>query len=205
MLFRMLHHEASGELTYLLADLDAGEAVVIDPRAEDVAVLKALLAEHRLRLRRLLRTHEHAGRRSARERASLPALEAERTGDARLPRLLAFGHEHLEVLPTPGHTSSCVSYRWRDRLFCGELLQVEGCRFQPQPADPQALWNSVTETVFALPPETLLFSSLAREGRAVSTVLAERRWHPWFGAMQRDEFMARVAKLPRHAARPAPA
>jgi hypothetical protein len=34
-----------------LADLDAGEAVLVDPRGADVAVLASMLDEHRLRLR----------------------------------------------------------------------------------------------------------------------------------------------------------
>ena len=51
--------ETSGAVSYLLADLDAGEAVLVDPRAADVPVLSAMLDEQRLRLRWLLRTHEH--------------------------------------------------------------------------------------------------------------------------------------------------
>ena len=39
MYFRILHDEASGELSYLLADLDAREAVLIDPRGRDLPVL----------------------------------------------------------------------------------------------------------------------------------------------------------------------
>jgi hypothetical protein len=49
-----------------------------------------------------------------------------------------------------------VSYRWRDRLFCGH----------------------------------------ARQARAVSSVLEQRRWHPWFGGATRDTFLARVRELP---------
>jgi hypothetical protein len=29
----------------------------------------------------------------------------------------------------------------------------------------------------------------------VSTVLEQRRWHPWFGNASRDEFLARVRTL----------
>ena len=42
MYFRILHDPDSGELSYLLADLDAGEAVLIDPRSADLPVLRAL-------------------------------------------------------------------------------------------------------------------------------------------------------------------
>ena len=59
MYFRILNNEASGELTYLLADQDAREAVLIDPRGRDLPLLAALLAERELRLRWVLRTHHH--------------------------------------------------------------------------------------------------------------------------------------------------
>jgi len=59
MYFRILHDPASGELSYLLADLDAREAVLVDPRGADLPVLLALLAERELRLRWVLRTHHH--------------------------------------------------------------------------------------------------------------------------------------------------
>ena len=48
MYFRILHDEATGATSYLLGDLAAGEAVLIDPRGADVALLKAMLGEHRL-------------------------------------------------------------------------------------------------------------------------------------------------------------
>ncbi len=62
------------------------------------------------------------------------------------------------------------------------------------------MWDSVTNTVFALPDETLLFAGHACRGRAASTVFEERRWHPWFGGASRDEFLARASAssdLPR--------
>jgi sulfur dioxygenase len=196
MYFRMLHDEASGAMSYLLADLDAAEAVLIDPRAADVAVLRAMLAEHRLQLRWVLRTHEHDALLPRRERLAPDALGAPLVAHhAPAQHVVDFGDERLEVLRTPGHTAHCLSFRWRDRLFCGGLLAVDACPFQPRPALPEALWDSVTNSVFELPDETLLFSGHARRGRAASTVFEERRWHPWFGGAGRDEFLARVAQL----------
>jgi glyoxylase-like metal-dependent hydrolase (beta-lactamase superfamily II) len=114
-----------------------------------------------------------------------------------------FGHELIRVLATPGHTAGCLSFAWRDRLFCGGLLAVDACAHQPVPALPDALWDSVTQRVFTLPDETLLFAGHERRARAVSTVLEQRRWHPLFAGLSRDEFLARVAALslaPHHAA-----
>jgi glyoxylase-like metal-dependent hydrolase (beta-lactamase superfamily II) len=198
MYFRMLLDEASGAVSYLLADLDAAEAVLIDPRGDDVPVLQAMLAEHGLRLRWLLRTHEHDAQRPG-ERRALDALGApciQHRPPAAQDSRVDFGHHHLRVLATPGHTAGCLSYQWRDRLFCGSLLAVAGCPWQPRPAMPEALWDSATHQVFTLPVETLLFSGHACRARAASCVLEQRRWHPWFAGASRDEFLARVRALP---------
>ena len=209
MYFRLLHDERSGAVSYLLADLDAGEAVLIDPRGDDVPLLGAMLDEHQLRLRWLLRTHEHDALLNG-EAAALDALGAPRiqhhlpgsaTAGETEHAVLTFGNEHVQVLQTPGHTAGCLSYLWRDRLFCGGLLAVDACPFQPRPALPEALWDSVVNDVFLRPSETLLFTGHAARSRAVSNVLEQRRWHPWFGGATRDEFLARVRELP--AAEPA--
>jgi len=157
-----------------------------------------MLDEQRLRLRWLLRTHEHDAVLTS-EPAALDALGAPRI-EHHLPNaengVLVFGHEHVRVLATPGHAAGCLSFLWRDRLFCGGLLAVDTCPYQPRPALPEALWDSVTRDVFTLPAETLLFSGHARQARAVSNVLEQRRWHPWFGGASRDDFLARVHELP---------
>ncbi len=217
MYFRLLHDERSGAVSYLLADLDAGEAVVIDPRGADVPLLSAMLDEHQLRLRWLLRTHEHdaqlPGESQALDSLGAPRIQhqlpasAEPVDPGPASRIdaeqvvLTFGNEHIQVSRTPGHTAGCLSYLWRDRLFCGGLLAVDACPFQPRPALPEALWDSVVNDVFKRPAETLLFTSHATRSRAVSNVLEQRRWHPWFGGATRDEFLARVLALP--AAEPA--
>jgi len=208
MYFRLLHDERSGAVSYLLGDLAAGEAVLIDPRGADVPVLGAMLNEHHLRLRWVLRTHEHdallpgepaalaaLGAPSVQHTLPVPDTAAGRAGDAG-QAILGFGHEHVQVMLTPGHTAGCLSYLWRDRLFCGGLLAVDACPYQPMPALPEALWDSAVNGVFRRPAETLLFTGHARRCRAVSTVLEQRRWHPWFGGATRDEFLARVRSLP---------
>ena len=203
MYFRILHDETSGELTYLLADQGTREAVLVDPRGRDLPLLAALLAERELRLRWVLRTHQH-DHLQVQEPAQLARLGSplvqgaagENICMARDGDVLPFGHEGVRVLATPGHTAGCLSFAWRDRLFCGGLLAVDVCPHQPIPALPEALWDSVTQRVFTLPDETLLFAGHARRARAVSTVQEQRRWHPLFAGLSRDEFLARVAALP---------
>jgi glyoxylase-like metal-dependent hydrolase (beta-lactamase superfamily II) len=200
--FRILNNEISGELTYVLGDLDAREAVVVDPHACDLPVLLALLAERELSLRWVLRTHHHdalhPNERTQLERLGAPlvqgdSLNALGMGDG---EVLPFGFEQIKVTKTPGHTPDCLSFTWRDRLFCGGLLAVTACPHQARPLAPEDLWESVTQRVFSLPDETLLFTGHEPHARAVSTVLEQRRWHPLFSGLTRDEFLALVAALP---------
>ncbi len=198
----MLYDEASGELSYLLADLDTGDAVLVDPRGRDLPLLRALLAEHALQLRWILRTHHH-DHRQPQERTLLATLGAplvQGEGGAGVRAVvdgeqLSFGYESVRVLATPGHTANDLSFAWRDRLFIGGVLAVDACPHQPAPALPQALWDTVTQRIHTLADETLLFAGHARQARAVSTVLEQRRWHPWFAGLTRDEFLARVQEL----------
>ena len=197
MYFRMLHDETTGSMTYLLADLASREAVLIDPRGGDVAVLMAMLGEYDLRLSWILKTHEHDAVLPRRELHVMSLLKAPQVvHDLPSASTLTFGNEHVTVISTPGHTAGCLSFLWRDRLFCGGLLEVDGCPHQSRPEQPQALWDSVHEKVFTLPAETLLFSSRACSGRVVSTVLEQRLWSPWFAGTTRDEFLARMQALP---------
>ena len=203
MYFRMLHDENSGELSYLLADLDAQEAVLIDPHSRDLPVLAALLSERELRLRWILRTHHHDADHP-KEFAQLARLQAPMIqGDSREGAVsvqdgaaLSFGGEMIRVVATPGHTPTCLSFAWRDRFFCGGLLAVTLCPRQSYPAAPEALWDSVIQRIFTLPDETLLFAGHEHKARAVSTVLEQRRWHPFFAGLTRDEFLAHIAALP---------
>lgn len=206
MYFRILHDESSGSASYLLADRQACEAVWIDPHAADLAVLRAMLDEHALRLRWILRTHEHdAG--AGDDLAALQSLDApivQHDTPAAVAGRLGFGQETVQVMPTPGHTAGCLSFRWRDRLFCGGLLSPDACPIAPRAAQPQALWDSVSKIVFSLPGETLLFAGHAHRGHILSFVGEQRRWHPWFGRASRDDFMARLQRVPSSVTQPQP-
>jgi sulfur dioxygenase len=70
---------------------------------------------------------------------------------------------------------------------------------------PAALWESVVNDMFKRHAQTLLFTGHATRSRAVSNVLEQRRWRPWFGGATRGQFLARVSALPSPATNPPPA
>lgn len=74
--------------------------------------------------------------------------------------VLDAGSVHVEVIATPGHTPACVTYKIEDALFTGDALFMPDvgtgrCDFPAGSAED--LYESIHETLYALPPETRVF------------------------------------------------
>lgn len=208
MYFRMLHDDGSGLITYLLADLDAREAVLIDPRPADAAVIHAMLSEHHLQPVAVVHTDDHAADQATDHIADGPHAPALPSALAHPPwpaparmtdgDMLAFGAQHLRCLDTPGHTRQGRSYLWRDRLFCGGVLSPWLCPEAAGVDDPAQLWESIMARVFRQPAETLLFPGHSCAGWTVSNVFTQRKHHPWLSSKSRDEALQAIAQGPLH-------
>lgn len=199
MYFRIL--EDRNRIGYLLADLDLGEAAVIDPPPALTELILGLLAERGLALTHLLRTHVHAHDES--DCAALAARTATQlhtpgpTTAGAPPARIVIGNEVLRVLATPGHTPCCLSYLWRDRLFCGDAFDVVSCASGVE-ADPGRMYDSLTTRLFTLPAETLVFPCHPIEGRRVATLAELRCNQALYG--NRDGFINAMETLRRQAA-----
>lgn len=129
MLIRQWLIEGLGHLSAMLADEDAGVAVVVDPR-RDVDVYLDEAAERDLRISHVLETHLHNDYVSgARELASLTGAEhvIGAGADLRFEHRPAHGGEsfrsgglELTVLDAPGHTPEHVVYAVADAARAGE-------------------------------------------------------------------------------------
>jgi glyoxylase-like metal-dependent hydrolase (beta-lactamase superfamily II) len=119
-------------------------------------------------------------------------------------RLLADGEElragslAIEVIPTPGHTPACVTYRIEDAVFTGDALFTEDygtgrCDFPRGSAD--ALYDSV-QRLYALPDTTRVFVGHdyqpgGREVRWLTTIGASKAQNPQLSATTtRAQFVA---------------
>ena len=88
---------------------------------------------------------------------------------------LQVGEIEIKVLHTPGHTSGCISFVIEDRLFSGDSLLINGCgRTDFQQGDSATLYDSVTEKLFSLPPDTLVYPGHNYNGITVSTIAQEK-------------------------------
>lgn len=213
MYFYALHSPDSSQIGYLLADLDEQQAVVIDPPPRQTELMLALLTERSLRLCHVLRTHVHqidAGdcsplcdRTGARlvvsEAAQLPPGCQVNTLRASHGMHLVVGNEVIRVLSTPGHTPGCVSYLWRDRLFCGDAFDVGSCGAGGNEADPGMLFDSLTRRLFTLPEQTLVFPAHPIKGRHVATLAELRARYAPRLQQSREGFITQMVQRREHA------
>jgi glyoxylase-like metal-dependent hydrolase (beta-lactamase superfamily II) len=193
VIFRQLFDQDTWTYTYLLADPDTGEAVVIDTVREKVDRDEQLLRELGLTPKYALETHVHAdhvtGSGALRARTGLQTVVSARAGagcaDVKIDDgdRLTFGRYTVEVLATPGHTDGCVTYVVRDGdrvlAFTGDALLVRSCgRTDFQQGDAHALYRSVHDEIFALPDHTLVYPAHDYRGHTVTTVGEEKRFNP---------------------------
>jgi sulfur dioxygenase len=205
MLFRQLFDPASSTYTYLLADEQTHEAVIIDPVLEQLDRDTQLLAELDLKLVYAIDTHVHADHVTAlgslRDRLGCPTVLSERAGVFYADRLvkdgdrLAFGGSEIEVRETPGHTDGCLTLVTGDRAmaFTGDALLIRGCgRTDFQQGDARLLYRSVHDRIFSLPDATAIYPAHDYRGRTSSTVGEEKRHNPRLGGGKSADAFAMI-------------
>lgn len=204
MIFRQLFDSTSSTYTYLLADPETREAVIIDPVFEQQLRDLALLDELNLTLKLILDTHVHADHVTAawllkqKTGASIGCAAVNKAGGVDLTlqhgQVLEVGGIQLEVRATPGHTAGCLTYVTADRqmAFTGDALLIRGCgRSDFQEGNPAMLYKSVLEQVFSLPDDCMIYPAHDYNGRMQSTVGEEKDHNPRLGGQANEQDFVR--------------
>jgi glyoxylase-like metal-dependent hydrolase (beta-lactamase superfamily II)/rhodanese-related sulfurtransferase len=209
LVFRQLFDPQSSTYSYLLADAEAREALMIDPVFEEVPRDAALVRELGLTLLATLETHVHAdhvtGAWTLRQRlgsriAVGAASGAEGADDYLKDRdRVRFGKRWLQVRATPGHTDGCLTYVLDDETmaFTGDCLLIRGCgRTDFQQGDARAMYRAVHAQIFSLPESCLIYPAHDYRGLTVSSVGEERRFNPRLGGeIGEDDFVGYMSNL----------
>lgn len=207
MIFKQLFEPVSSTYTYLLGCETTGRALLIDPVVNSIDRDLRELQAVGLELALTLDTHIHADHITAAlhlkqrvgSKIAAPAID-------RLPCVdigveegtpLQLGGITLQPLHTPGHTDGHFAYRCDDRVFSGDALLIDGCgRTDFQNGDSATLYRSVTEKLFSLPDEVLVYPAHDYQDRRVSSIGQEKSRNPRLGhGRTLDEFKAIMAGL----------
>jgi len=203
VIFRQLFDATSSTYTYLLADADTREAVIIDPVFEQKVRDLALVRELGLKLLYTLDTHCHADHvtgawliaRDTGCRIGIAAAVGAQNADIEFRHgdTIVFGRHQLEVRATPGHTDGCLTYVLDGGrvAFTGDALLIRGCgRCDFQQGNAATLFDSITDRIFSLPDDCLVYPAHDYNGRTVSTVGEEKAYNERIGGdASRSDFV----------------
>ncbi len=201
MLFRQLFDAQTSTYTYLIADQNTKEAILVDPVLEQVDRDLKLLKELGLTLRYCLETHIHAdhitGTAKLREKTGCLGVVPEKAQIACADKFIQdgetvrLGNIIIEAIATPGHTDSHVTYLVnKTHLLTGDALFIRGCgRTDFQSGDAGTLYDSVTKKLFTLADDTLVYPGHDYRGQTVSTILEEQKYNPRFVGKDRNSFI----------------
>lgn len=189
LLFQQLFEAESSTYSYLLADEQTREAILIDPVLETVKRDLQLIQDLNLKLLFTLETHVHADHitgayQIAQATGAQIAISA-RSQAVGVDRFLKdgekikFGKQTITVLETPGHTNDCVCFLMEDRVFTGDTLLIRGNgRTDFQHGSAEKLYHSITTKLFTLPDSILVYPGHDYKGMTSSTIGDEKRLNP---------------------------
>lgn len=210
MLFRQFFDSVSSTYTYLIASAPGREAVIIDPVKEQAGQYLAAIDQLGLRLVKAIDTHTHADHITAlgalRDQTGCMTIMGQYTHAECVSAQVADGEildtdgVKLQALYTPGHTDESFSFVLGPSapraVFSGDVLMIRGSgRTDFQNGDPGQSWDSITETLFRLPDETMLYPAHDYKGWTVSSIGEERRCNPRLAGKTREQYIEIMQNL----------
>jgi len=189
---RQLFDRDSCTYTYLLVDPQTHEGAIIDGVKEQLTRDLKYIEELGIELLYAIETHVHADHISSagliRQKTGAQIAYCKAAGVKSIDielydgDIIPLGHYQIKAISTPGHTCGCMSYHIDNKVFTGDTLLIRGCgRTDFQQGSTEALYSSVTEKLFSLPDETVVYPGHDYNGNTCSTIVEEKKWNPRLG------------------------
>eukprot|EP00903_Cladosiphon_okamuranus_P015911 g14696.t1 len=207
LIFRQLFEKESSTFTYILADADTKEAIIIDPVDVTAERDAEMVSQMGLKPTLLLNTHVHADHitGTGKLKKMLPGTKSvlsEVSGGKADVKFcdgerIHFGSRYVEARATPGHTAGCATFVLDDKSACftGDALLVRGCgRTDFQGGSSETLYSSVMSKIFTLPNDCVVYPAHDYKGRHSSTVGEEKKYNPRL-TKPVEEFVSIMANL----------
>jgi glyoxylase-like metal-dependent hydrolase (beta-lactamase superfamily II) len=203
MRIRQLFDYETWSYTYLLWDENSKQAALIDPVIEQVERDMSLVKELGLDLKYLMETHIHAdhitGGGEIRRRLG-GEIVVHRNANIECANHLVdegavftLGGQTIEIMHTPGHTNTDITYVTNQAIFTGDTLLVRDCgRTDFQSGSTEALYQSLTQKIFQLPDDLIVFPAHDYKGFSQSTIGEEKQFNHRVGADKPYEEFASI-------------
>ncbi|MGS2718253.1 MBL fold metallo-hydrolase [Eionea flava] len=199
MLIRQFYDQDTFSFSYLIADMQTQEALLIDPVKDCLAIYLQQLKELNLTLIYALDTHLHAdhvtGMGDLRQHTQCQTLVSEQSNvacaDGRFSddTRIYCGNIILHALYTPGHTNDSYSFYieagqygdvyYPPYVFTGDTLFIRGTgRTDFMGGSSEALYHSLFARLLTLPEQTIVFPGHDYKGMNQSTIGEEKKHNP---------------------------
>jgi glyoxylase-like metal-dependent hydrolase (beta-lactamase superfamily II) len=207
LIFYQLFEKETSTYTYLLAEKESLEAIIIDPVLDTAERDLTLISELGVKLKYILETHIHADhitgatelRKRTGAKTAVSRLSDVECADILLDNnsQLVFGSEVVHAIATPGHTHSCMSFYLRNMVFTGDALLIRGTgRTDFQQGSATELFQNIRQKLFSLPEETLVYPAHDYKGHTHSTIGLEKKFNPRVNLNKSEaEFIALMNEL----------
>jgi len=198
MFFKQLRMRG-GNFSYVVADENTKEAVVVDP-GFDSDEIGSLLSQENLKLVYIINTHAHVdhvvGEDALKQRFGAKTVShktSNLTTDVRVDEgdVLQLGNIQIGVIYTPGHTVDSVCFLIdRKKLLAGDTLLVGRVgRTTMDSGDLRSLFESLFSKILKLADDVELYPGHEHGGKASSTLGEEKRANRALQAKSYEEFV----------------
>jgi glyoxylase-like metal-dependent hydrolase (beta-lactamase superfamily II) len=206
-IFYQLFDSETFTYTYLIADPKTKEAAIIDPVIDHVERDLKLVSELNLKLKYIFDTHVHAdhitgaGEIRSRTGAKSALSQGAHVECVDIPltdgQELWLGDKKITAIATPGHTDSCMSFYFENKVFTGDALMIRGTgRTDFQQGSSDRLYDNIHRKLFTLPDETQLYPAHDYKGQTASTIGLEKKYNPRLGeGRSKDDFIKIMSQL----------
>ena len=152
--------------SYIVADDDTNDAIIIDP-SWDLVELELIIKEHNLNVKYIVNTHHHfdhtLGNDEMIQFTKAPVIQHEfselkndlvvKDGD-----FIEFGNTKLKVLHTPGHSQDSICLIGDGKIFTGDTLFVGNCgRIDLPGGSVKDLFHSLFDVLYSLDDDLVLY------------------------------------------------
>jgi len=170
--------------TYIVADEETGDAIIIDP-SWDLDKIEEIITRNDLKIKYIVNTHHHfdhtLGNEAMVKSTGAKIIQHESStlnhdisvsdGDK-----IKFGNSELSVLHTPGHSKDSICLIGDDKIFSGDTLFVGNCgRVDLPGGSAKDLYHSLTNIISNLDENWVLYSGHNYGSSTTSTIGNEKQ------------------------------